>query len=402
MPRKKAVEIEETIETEATETAEETVETETAAEPAADNITEAEPEAEETVKTVRKPRKKKQAEETLPESTEEPTLSEQEAESLSRREVVAEKRRREEERAERNRIKEEKIMNWEGLRNARKDSRIVYGRIVSIETMNETTVVAVASVGEFRVVIPISELYKEQPLDTSTVRNTKDKVRRENQMLSKLLGLEIPFIITEISGNMNEDYAIIGSRKRALERISSYNFRKNQTGQALVNVGDVVDATVISAGYHSIFANVKGVDVTLQAYQLTHRYVGLVKDSYHTGDIISVEIKDIEYDADGSVSKLLVSGKSPEIQSFIPKLKHINRHSRYLGRITSIRSTSDGKTRINLFLDDAGVPAIALSTKIDNLATAPRTGDTCLFEIVNKNEDSGFVTGKIIQRVKTA
>ena len=214
-----------------------------------------------------------------------------------------------------------------------------------------------------------------------------------------LIGL-IPFVITQVTGKFDGEYAILASRKLALRRIETYNFKTSKhQKEALVKVGDTVDAVVLSAGFHAVMVNVKGVDTFIQQFQLTHRYVKIVKDMYSTGMTIPVVIKNITYDEKGNVEKLEVSGREAEIQGFIPKMKNITENSRCLAHITRISHRQDGRVRIHLFIDDFGVPAYAIAARVENTATAPNSGDTVLFQVLRKNEDTGYVAGKIIQTV---
>lgn len=320
--------------------------------------------------------------------------------AISRRELIAQKNKNEQERAEKNALREERIMKWEQIRTSRRENRIVYGNLISIETLNNTMIVGVVKFGEYRIIIPASEMFKNDLVDYSTIEDIDDKIKRENQMMSKLLGLEIPFVITQVTGKFDGEYAILASRKLALRRIETYNFKTSKhQKEALVKVGDTVDAVVLSAGFHAVMVNVKGVDTFIQQFQLTHRYVKIVKDMYSTGMTIPVVIKNITYDEKGNVEKLEVSGRDAEIQGFIPKMKNITENSRCLAHITRISHRQDGRVRIHLFIDDFGVPAYAIAARVENTATAPNSGDTVLFQVLRKNEDTGYVAGKIIQTV---
>ena len=139
--------------------------------------------------------------------------------AISRRELIAQKNKNEQERAEKNALREERIMKWEQIRTSRRENRIVYGNLISIETLNNTMIVGVVKFGEYRIIIPASEMFKNDLVDYSTIEDIDDKIKRENQMMSKLLGLEIPFVITQVTGKFDGEYAILASRKLALRRI---------------------------------------------------------------------------------------------------------------------------------------------------------------------------------------
>ena len=84
----------------------------------------------------------------------------------------------------------------------------------------------------------------------------------------------------------------------------------------MVKVGDTVDAVVLSAGFHAVMVNVKGVDTFIQQFQLTHRYVKIVKDMYSTGMTIPVVIKNITYDEKGNYAFVLCLKELPKNHLF--------------------------------------------------------------------------------------
>ena len=151
--------------------------------------------------------------------------------AISRRELIAQKNKNEQERAEKNALREERIMKWEQIRTSRRENRIVYGNLISIETLNNTMIVGVVKFGEYRIIIPASEMFKNDLVDYSTIEDIDDKIKRENQMMSKLLGLEIPFVITQVTGKFDGEYAILASRKLALRRIETYNFKTSRASK---------------------------------------------------------------------------------------------------------------------------------------------------------------------------
>ena len=326
----------------------------------------------------------------------------------SRREHVAQNRKYEKERAEKNELRENTLMNWEGLKSARHERRILKSRIIAVETLNEKTIVAVLMVGGFRVIIPYSEMYVDPPIDKSTLRTDVDRVRREKQILDKLLGSEINFIITEISGIPDKNgsdanaYAVIASRKEAIAKIAARNFNKRRfDGQANVNIGDIVEATIISVGMHAIWVNVKGFDVKIEMYRLTHQYIDDCRNNYEPGQTIKVYISDIDYDVDGVAQSIVVSAKAAEVYDFIPRLKNIKSGMHILGTITSISKSkkNPGQTNIRLFLNSFNVPAIAVYAQmIDTMATPPRTGDVVVFSVHSVKEERGYVIGSIMRR----
>ncbi len=323
---------------------------------------------------------------------------------LHRSKILAEKRENEKKRAEINSARENKLMSWEQLKSAHHEKRIVYSRVIAIEAMNDMVNVAVVMLGGFRVVIPCSEMYVSDPLDNKTITTATERLKREKQMLQKLLGAEIPFIITGINGMPNikdkEGYAVVASRKKAIEKIAArnYNIRRN-TGEGLIKEGDIVEATIVSVGSHAVFINVAGFDVSLPVFKLTHRYISDCKNNYNVGDTVNVSISEIEYDEKGHATSIKVSGKEAEVPDFLNRIHILSSGTRCMGRITSIRSSKKNpeKTVILLYLEDFDLPAIAMYTQIDTIVKPLQTGDTVVFSVFD-TKDNGYVTGSIIQR----
>ncbi len=324
-------------------------------------------------------------------------------EKPTRKEVMTEKRRNEAARAERNAKRESTLMSWEQIRSAQHEGRIVTGTVVSIDVKNEKLVVATVQISGFKILIPADELYKNPLLDYSTVTNEASRIHREKQMLSKLLTSEIPFIITAIEGSPNSDdgYLIVGSRKAALERMEERNYiRPVRDGKPNITVDSVTEATIVTVGQHSVFANVQGVDTSIPIWQLTYRYVEDATDMYKCGQKINVRIKRIDYDEDGRVSSIAVSAKEPELDEFRPNMRNISKGALTMGTITSIRESrkTPGKTIVSLFLDSFEVPAISSFVRIDTMAEPPMTGDRVVFSVYEIKEEEGYVTGSIIRK----
>lgn len=323
----------------------------------------------------------------------------EQAKAQSRRDVLAQKRENEEKRAKANLKREQNLMGWEQLKSAKHENTVLNGEIVAIEVLNESVVVAVVKINGFRVIIPCEEMYVESPVDMSTVTNKDRLIRREKQMLTKLLGAEIPYVIHEISGDANGEYAILGSRKRAIQKIAARNFNKHN-GYARINEGDIVEATIISVGNHAVWANVQGIDTSIPIFRLTHRYVGNASEAYAPGMKKNVVIKEINYDESGKCVSIAVSGKDAEIPEFLPNLSEVSSGMNVLGTITSIRKSRQphGQTIITLFLDKLEVPAMAMYTKIDTLTNPPMTGDKVVFSVYKTDEERGLCIGTIIRR----
>lgn len=319
-----------------------------------------------------------------------------------RRNLIAKKRNDEINRAKHNEERESRRMNWMQLNSAMHERRALSSKIISVETLNDEVVVCTVMYYGYRIIIPCSEMYEKSPIDISTVHTDAERIRREKQMLSKLLTAEISFIITKIDGNPEGDnYAIVASRKEAITRQAARNFNKRgKDSKPLISEGDIVDAAIVSVGRHAVWANVQGKDVSIPIYLLTYRYVSDATQMYRPGDILPVYIMHVDYDDEGHAVGLAVSGREPEIEKYKQRLRHISSGSTYLGRITSIRrsSTDNSRTIVTLFLEGIEVPAISSYLKMDSMANPPMTGDSVVFSAYRTDEERGIVVGSIIRR----
>ena len=171
-------------------------------------------------------------------------------------------------------------------------------------------------------------------------------------------------------------------------------------GKPVLTEGSIAEATVVTVGQHSVFANVQGIDTSIPIWQLTYRYVEDAASMYKRGQKFNVLIKRIEYDNDGRVSNIFVSAKEPEKDEFRPNLKNLSAKALTIGTITSIRESRNtpGKTIVSLFLDSFEVPAVSSFVRIDTMAEPPMTGDKVLFSVYEVKEEDGYVTGTIIRK----
>lgn len=325
-------------------------------------------------------------------------------ENVSRGKVIADKRKREKERAEANAEREKTLSSWEQLKNARHERRILNGTIIGVETLNGKINVAILLFGGFRIIVPFEEMYTNGAIDMSTVHSKDQRVRRELQMLQKLLGAEIPFIITEMTGSpaANSEYAIVASRRLAIKNIAARNFNIHKsTGTSRIQAHDIVESTVISVGPHAVFVNIAGIDKSISVFRLTYKYVTDCRDLYHPGDTINVYINNVKHNNDGEVVDIDVSAKIAERPAIAERMKKITEGMRCMGIITSVRQSfaNPNKTVTMLYLEAFDVPATALYTQIDSVVKPLQTGDRVIFSVYSKSEEKCIVSGNIIQRI---
>lgn len=300
---------------------------------------------------------------------------------------------------------EEKVKNIaanEQLMTAYQTGKMCEGTIVSVESIGDEVYSIVLYSGT-KVYIPFYEMFPDTPIDASDVsdeqRRKKDIIERKRQLTLKNLLANIKFVITDIKTNGKKEYFVIGSRRKANERLVAfwYGFKPGQeelSEGGKLHVGDVVDnADIIAVGTHSLLVNICGVDTLIPTYDLTFRYAPDLAEFYHAGEKISLKVTNIE--VVGGRVKVSANGKDAEFVKAQEKIKMVNKDSCYVGVITGIHDRQEF-TMIHLFLEGIEIPAVANSLNVASMSRVPRIGDKVVFTAIGLTK-TGYVHGKILR-----
>lgn len=337
-------------------------------------------------------------------------LSPSAVKSRQRREDTMARRAAEQDRAERVSRNQKYFGAISSFQTAMREKRILHGEVGFIQTMSatgaategrEVLMIGLMVEDAYQVLIPFEEFYRDNPIQMSTVdlttaRGRSDFLRRQRQMAEKLYGADVDFIVTNvIMGDGPEDALVSGSRKQALEIQEMRNFFPSRGGDPIIKEGSICDATIISVGQYTLFANVQGVDTIIPLRDLTHAYTTDLHDKYNVDDTIEVEVTGIfKRPADGHI-ELTVSAKNAELKDAKRRQRNgaIQEGAITVGTIVSIRPSRrfPDKIVIHAYLPYFHMPAVVRAMDPSALALAPQAGDKMRLRVTGFTKD-GFVT----------
>lgn len=327
----------------------------------------------------------------------------------TRAEILKEKQEREEERALR---LAQNQMFWSGissLQAAQKTGMILHGQIIAVESMPTAIkdndgpyniILAYVMLDErYKVLIPFEDLYRDNPIDMSTVdTSTKEGwanyERRQRQLVKKLFGVEISFTVEKIDVTSPDDYAILGSRVKALAKEERRNFGERSTA---LKEGDFCEATILSVGDHALFVNLGGVDAQIPLRKVTYAYLLSLKTKYEAGQQMPVYIEQIRKDPTTGRVSLVLSGKQCELQ----KAKQaqmaglIKTGMETTAQIVSVRPSRTHSNRIVImgWLNYLKMPVVIQSIDPRSIDMPLTAGHNVRVEITEVR-DSGFIQAR--------
>lgn len=353
----------------------------------------ASPEAEET-----KPPRKARSKSTL--KAVEKTALEKE----SRKEVVIDMQERGKIRRQNVQEREEKVVSWAQIKGAFKAKVGVSGVVAGVEPFNEH-ICAIVFLSQHKVLIPFDDFYSKPAIDMKSVNSKENLLRRQKQMLNRVIGAEITFFITQVKEEgKGKDLVTMaaGSRKMYLEEQIKKNFNPDEN-LSKVKVGDRVEAKIISSGEYGVFANIQGYDLSIPRHALTCRYCPTVhlEPRFNPGNTIKVDITKIEFDDDGKLKELAVSAIKSEVEEMAKNQSKVVSGGTYLGTVVTVLRGKDNQPSMRLHLSQVDLPAIVTHIRPDTMFRTPKTGDTVLFSLYEKLPN-GYVTGTVLRIVSEA
>lgn len=295
------------------------------------------------------------------------------------------------------------------LQEAVKTRRIMSGVVAAIETLSangtalgarrNVTMLSVILEGQYKVMIPFEEFFRDNPIDMSTIdTSTNDGIdilnRRQRQMAEKMYGAVIDFVVTHVQMSSPTDYVIAGSRKQALEVQEARNFIGGRGMQPNFKVGDSVPAHIISVGAYSLRVNVCGVDTSIPLRDVTFRFVTNLATMYQVGDMLTVDIMKVDRRPSDGRIELGVSARGAELKAAKARQEAglITEGTVTVGQITSIRPsrTKPNTIVIHAYLPYFQMPAVVRAMDPKMLSMQPKAGDQLRLRVTGFSEQ-GFV-----------
>lgn len=232
-----------------------------------------------------------------------------------------------------------------GYLNAQRRNNVVSGKIAGVESRGNHAFWIIYD-GPVTVMIPFSEALPAL-MKPELLEDTEDALKVQSQLLSKSIGLEVPFTVEQIETDQ-KDYFVFGSRRKAMERISKRYFGAN--AEKPIKMGDFTEATVLAVGEHAAWVTVNGMDVRMVAAQMSYRYMENLMEYFEPGDKLIVQVQpdpkrqsgkkrigdDVDMDKDGNPIMLL-SALPQELQECSSRLSRIRKGNRYHAVISTLR-----------------------------------------------------------------
>lgn len=252
-----------------------------------------------------------------------------------------------------------------------------------------------------RLTIPFKEMMTDEVLDMSTIDLSTSKGRyeyfnRQQQMLSKFLGLQVSVCITDVTDDprMPGEKLIAASRREAALK----NMRKTFFSKDACRNGDLCSGKVMTVGPHSLLLSFGGVDTVVHQGRLSYRYMPQLDEKFRVNDSIDFLMSGLETE-EGKVS-FSPDAKGAELLKNIKRLSEsavIYPGTRTKGIITSIRGRNTGKLTIQLWLPDYDLPAFSYNVSPNWFGSEPRYADEVLLRVDEVKRDRGYLSAHVLK-----
>ena len=331
-----------------------------------------------------------------------------------RAEVLHDARIREMERAVAREERERFLSGWSSLQTAMRRHLIVNGVVAGVEVREvvnpggpsiDLVLLSVMVDGGYKVLVPFDEFYQDNPVDMQTVdlstaAGRREYTRRRRALAEKLYELKIPMLITDMKMEEPDengvfDYAIVASRRRALDIQEMQAFGKGRNGAPLIQEGDMHRATITSVSVYAVAVVLGGVDVRIPMRLLTYRYLLDARTKYRVGETLWVYVRSIK-ELENGHHQMILDARMMELQAARMKQKLLPIGSSTLGVITSVRHVApserhpEGSLNITAYLKMYDMPAVVRGLPVSYLGREPISGDE-LRLIVRGYSRFGFV-----------
>lgn len=293
----------------------------------------------------------------------------------------------------------EQNLKWQLIQNHRMKRSILKGVLTSIEdTSSDDALMAVIEYTGFRVIVPFSEMFAKEPINNAADLSHEELVKRHRQLLLKLLGAEVDFIIVAAQtindpNTRKKRKVILGSRKQALTKQRRFYFTKNKADERRINPGDMIrQVPIIAVGRESVRVVIGGVETTIHKNNLSYKFLSSVNSDFKVGMKIDVIITDIkENNADDSSDVILrANHKMTQLPYFKEHVKNCKPGGYYRAQITYVKGY-----QVYLFLTDINAPAFCRILRLWDVSDLPKPGDEVVFMANNIDEERGVVHGVI-------
>ncbi len=276
---------------------------------------------------------------------------------------------------------------WHEILTSYKNRRILTGMLGGVEETENGKTLAVVDYKGVRVVIPLKEMLVKLEKNLKGTEYS-EMIRRQNKLLSNMLGCEIDFIV---KGVESKSRTVVASRKEAmLRKRQTFYMNTDAAGNYRIFEGRKVQARVIAVAEKAIRIEAFGVECSIMARDLSWDWIGDANERFFVGDQILVRILEVKRDNIEDIS-IKADVKSISENTNRTYLKQCRVQSKYAGKVTDVHK---GVVYVRL---NNGANAIA-HTCLDR--RTPGKKDDVSFAVTHIDEDRGVAVGIITRIIK--
>ena len=277
---------------------------------------------------------------------------------------------------------------WHEIRNSQITGSHLTGMLGKVERLENGSIISIVDYKGQRIAIPLKEMELSM---TRPIGQSDDEFNeRMMRILNRMMGAEIDFVVRGITGD-NEERAAVASRKAAMLRLRRRHYLTNGTnGKPQVYPGRIVEARIVAVSQLAIRVEIFGVETPIRNRDLSWGYTSDCRDSYFVGDSVQVRVKEVEGDTPENI-RVKADIKSLTENTTREKLLALKPQTNCMGNVTDVNG---GVIFINLV---DGIRAIAHKC-FDR--RKPGRGDDVLFVCTRIDEEGGVAIGIISRIIK--
>lgn len=277
---------------------------------------------------------------------------------------------------------------WHEIHNAYRTRRMLTGFLGGVEQTDNGKTIAIVEYKGFRVIIPLKEMMINLGGNTDSRAEYDELMRRQNKVLSNMLGAEIDFIVKGIDSKTR---SVVASRKDAmLKKRQLFYLNTDAAGMYRIYEGRVVQARVIAVAEKVIRVEVFGAECSILARDLSWDWIGDAHERFSIGDQILVRVLSVKRESLENIT-IKADVKSVSENQSHENLKKCRVQSKYAGKVTDVHK---GVVYVRL---TNGINAVAHSCYDRRM---PGKKDDVSFAVTRIDEERGVAVGIITRIIK--